>query len=516
MSFTIFMKWKCKLLFLGLSFSFFTLYSQTTIEKYIVIDEAYQLYPFAEEGFLIINSYASRKKKSFQKKYTFYDTNLNPVQEMNHKIPYGFWGSGNCSSSTHFHQLHTNKDKFLMTSVTVDSLKITEVTGVLSEKTELSDMRVMGDFVYFKGILNKEKCLYAINWKTGEKIIINIFIEEEKWNFTELYDYQLLEKSKELLMYVNVGSPKNRCQRFLLIANPLGERRSVIEISEGLEKDFIEMSATKIGPESYALVGTYTNRKILRKGTIYERYDRLKRTGEQNHTDEGVFFAKVKNGKVETVKFYDFLSIANFTDFIPEEKLQKAKVKNNKKGLFYNIFSTNFKMFSHEIEVKNDGYLLLTEVANTLFSPNLGRSFENRERFGEQYVFKGCDYQYAFIAKFDLSGALVWNKFFDFSLNFNPRKIKEVISIRQQSDNSWKLVFPNKDRIAITHIDANGQFYQTEQELPQRFNEINEAVGLHTWFGNNFLFSSRSYLISRKDKRRKTLPAENLLGIVKL
>ena len=104
----------------------------------------------------------------------------------------------------------------------------------------------------------------------------------------------------------------------------------------------ISASASKAG-DKYFVTGTYSRSK---KGGA-----------------EGIFFSELKDNKFNNIKFYNFLDLKNFTDYMSDRKQAKIERRKEKAKKAGKEYALKYLMASHRI--MTDGKIISILVRHT-------------------------------------------------------------------------------------------------------------------------------------------------------
>ena len=105
------------------------------------------------------------------------DKNLKVKKEESIEISRKLYFQSKYTTKTHLHVLfRTKKKDYMVISLNLSTMKLTEVEGEFPAKVYFNKMKVIGDYAVLDTKSKREVFLSLINWKTGRTKIIPINI----------------------------------------------------------------------------------------------------------------------------------------------------------------------------------------------------------------------------------------------------------------------------------------------------------------------------------------------------
>lgn len=419
--------------------------AQTTSEKRIEFDlkdgyEREAIYEFGKDGLLMrSSSEEGNDNDEIEWKYDKYNTNLELTDTKSAYLDFDLDPDMTRSTKTRVHTFFKDKKgNYAILSISPASLEITKVDGVFPKGLYTIDFAILGDYAYITGRLKNAPYIMAINWKNGERNLIPITIDGYKPNKMRIENFEVLEGSKEVFLYVKAEN-KEEENLFVIVLDNKGEKKSTFTITRELDKNLVNITATSLGNNKYIFTGTYSS--------------------DSQVTSEGVFFCEVQGETLNFIKFYNYLKLKTFISYLPERKQEKIEKKAERKEKAGKELTLDYLIASHPVLPLKDGYLFLGEAyyptyrteTYTTSGPNGTTVTRTRQ------VFDGYQYTHATLVKFDKNGELVWDQSFVMYPNTKPFYVKRFISIPQTPVNSIDMVFSSANTIQAKSIDFNGE-----------------------------------------------------------
>lgn len=433
---------------------------------------------FGETGFIISSRKSESSNHQNEWRYEQFDNTLQSVHAVSVLLNNKFYPNATYTNDQRTHTIYEGrKGNYSIVSVEASSLEVTKVNFVLPKKADITEMAILGDYAFLKATIKKTSFLYSVNWKTGAWNTMPITIQNLNPKKITLDAIQVLEYANEVLLYVKAQIDKKHTDTYVIRLNDQGEKMESINLSKNIDKNIIEISASK-----------WDDTKCIFTGTYSSKYTSL---------SEGIFFCQTDNDDLDYMKFYSFLDLKNFLSYLPERKqnrIEKKKKRKEKQGEEYTI---NYQISAHDIIPVEDGYLFLGEAFYPTYrtETHTTTTFVNGRSTTTTYtttVFDGYQYTHAMLCKFDTEGNLVWDQIFEMWSAYKPFYIKQFISIAAQDLDAIKLVFASRNKIISKSIDYEGLVIQDIQseELQTNFEGDRSRYSfsdIDFWYDNYFI-----------------------------
>ena len=191
---------------------------------------------FGEQGIIV----RSRRGEYVdgQEEWVFqkYDTELEKTESSSFLIDKRY----NLDISTqtddrHFLLYLDRKERYILGNIGIGDMIFSKVSGELPKKSRISDMVVLGNYIYTKAYIKKEPVLYTINWKTGERSLIPVDIPGIKRKNIRVQNLQVLEEANEVLLYVVAVNSRKKSDMFVLRMDSNGQLLEQFNLTEKVE-----------------------------------------------------------------------------------------------------------------------------------------------------------------------------------------------------------------------------------------------------------------------------------------
>ena len=492
---------KAKLLTILLLLISISLQSQDKKEKRIQIEKRIEfelkdgysnesIIELGENGIIL---YAYDKKSSGKKdvwRYQLYNTDLEIQKEIEVKVSSNFYINETWNNDDILITLYTSrKGNYSLSNIKVATLKESRVVGKLPKKARINSMTALGDFVYLNISIKREKFLYSINWKTGDKNIIPVMINGYKSKEIEFEDFQLLKESKEAFLYVQATKKKNT-ESYIIRLDNKGNKKDIFKLTDEVDKNLSHISAQKVGENKYIYTGTYSNKRTI--------------------SSQGMFFCEATGPKVRYIKYYNYTELENFFKYLPARKQKKIEKKKKRKKAKGKSLNYNYRLAVHEIKILDDGYIFLGEAYYPTHRTETSTTYVNGSaQTTTRTVFDGYQYTHAVLAKFDKDGDIVWDEIFKMWKRYKPYSVQKYIYVDDNnSDDKLNYIFTDVGKISTKTFNTDGKILAEEKSESIK-TDVNGDIskwtrsGIDQWYGNYFINSGTSKIKNHKGTKNK-------------
>jgi hypothetical protein len=461
---------------------------------------------FGKSGLILSSKNTETEGGENEWKYELYDRNLDLVETKNVLLDKKFSEAETTFNKDRMHSLYKDrKGNFAIVSVEAETMNLVKIEGELPKKSIVGEMVVLGDFVILELSMKSTPVLLKINWRTGEKRFVPLNIPNIKPKNMTIMHLQVLEEDKEIFAYIKAFTSKKRSDIFVLRLNYFGEKEALFNLTENVEENLVDVSASKLGDGLYAFSGTYSE----------------KFTG----ISQGLFFCQADGSKLDFIKFYSFTDMENFFSYLPErkqEKIEKKKDRKQKKGKELTI---NYRIAAHDVIQIEDGYLFIGEAyyptyrteyyTTTTYTNGVARTVTHTRQ-----VFDGYQYTHAVVSKFAKDGTLLWDEIFEMWPSYKPFYEKRFISIAEQNQASVKLVFASRNRITAKEINFDGEVIADEQSEEIETNISGDKTkysfsNIDYWY-DNYYIAYGFQTIKNKEAEDKSLRKRKVFFLSKI
>ena len=449
---------------------------------------------FGKAGFILSTKRVNNSDNQVEWKYDFYNTDIEMVKVKRILLNKKLYRDESFTTTERLHTLYKDrKGNFSLVSVEAKNMIITQIEGQIPKKAYLKGMAVLGDYAFFRGYLKNSPFLFSVNWKTGKQNIFPIVISKVKPKKIKLIDFQVLEESDELFLYVKALIDKRTSAIHVLKFDSKGEQFGSYNLTKSIVRNITSLTASKLNDEKYIFTGTYSTKSTS--------------------SSEGMFFCQVDHERLSFMEYYNFLDLENFLSYLPERKQEKIEKKKNRKKGRGKEYVINYRIAPHEIIQLEDGYIFLGEAYYPTYRTETyyTTSFVNGvmvTRPVTTTVFDGYQYTHAMMARFDLGGKLLWDEVFEMWQAYKPFYIKKFISVAEKNENSLKLAFASRNKIYTKSIDYSGAVINDfeSEEIETSFDgdkTKRSHSNLLFWYDNYFLSYGYQKIKNKEDDEVK-------------
>ncbi len=371
--------------------------------------------------------------------------------------------------------LRESDDSFLIVAYNTNTHKTNVVEGEYTHKGSMRSLCIENGYLVFSSTQKKIERIGIVNLKNGDTKYSDIHIDGVRDKKIFILENTIIDGEINSLVKVEENV-------YLMRFGLDGSTRSRILLTKDMKEYICNASVSKSGGK-YFLTGTYTNKK---EGMA-----------------QGIYFAQLEGDKFKFIKFYNFLNLKNFTEYMSSKK--KAKVERRKEKAEKNgkEYSLNYHIASHKIMSENGYYYYLGEAYYPTYTTT-------RDGFGGVYAtFNGYFYTHAVLVKFDNQGNIVWDNCFKMEPREKPFFVKAFVSASLKGNNVSTVFTDGKRLTSKLFRNSDGEV------VKDRNTEILETIGdgesikrarytdsMH-WYDENFIVHGNQTVKSSKTNERR-------------
>ncbi|MBP3510685.1 MAG: hypothetical protein J6K19_01415 [Prevotella sp.] len=282
-----------------------------------------------------------------------------------------------------------------------------------------------------------------------------------------------------------------------------GEINSIVRLNKEVSLFKIDMQGNIVSRTTLNLPAD----RILASGSVSKTGGKRFLTGtygDKPGRSQGIYFAELGDDNLRFAKFYNFLELKNFTDYMSERGQKKAArrmEKAKKKGKEY---TRNYLMAGHDIIAHGGAYYYLGEAYyptyTTIMVGNVVRT-----------TFSGYAYTHAVLAKFDADGNMLWDNCFEMAPHTKPYYVKRFVSAGVRDGNMSMLFGDGKKLFKKVVSDRDGSTLQERESEMLATDEENEDVkrarstNTQHWFGDSFLVYGNQIVKNKQTGERRNV-----------
>ncbi len=406
---------------------------------------------------------------------------------------------------------HTN-GKFLLIKIDPQTLDFTSLEGVFGKKFSVDEWYVQGNSLFVAGTVKKAAHVIVIDMNSGKvKDLMLKSMTKHKLTFIDLERIKT-PTGYEIGFQYQVQIKRKHHETYLLRFNENGEKTGdFLVLPKPDEKtDLMNATLTKVSNGTYIVTGTYSRGK----------------TGFAN----GVYVAGLTETGLKFIKYYNFLDLHNFTNYMSERTQQVVEKRQDRKEAHGKELNIDYRTVTHDILELDGTYIYLgefyyptyrteyyTDFVTVASGPNGMTTTRAVQR--TRKVFDGFQYSHAALAAFNDQGDLQWSNAFDMYVEDKPMRPKQFIHAGSD-DAKIRLMYVTGSTIKAVTYDNDGQ-ETMKKEVGMNTNlngdKIRYTLGgnCEYWFGNTFLstgFQRIKNIEEESDKKKRSVYFVNKLS----
>lgn len=432
--------------------------------------------PVGDKG-LVVQSFARDTKDGKRCfKTAYYSTAMKYVSADSMLIDKGMYYYSNVVENGVLYTVLRERDgSFMIVAFSTATRKCTVTDGEYTRKGSMRNLVISDGSVVFSSTQKKTDRIGIIDLKSGSCNFADIHFPKVKDKNIFILENTVIDNT--IYALVRVGEDVQ-----LVRVDKQGKLLGTNNLTADIPERIVSASVSKAGSRFF-VTGTYS--KVKKGGA------------------EGIFFSELKNNQFNNIRFYNFLDLKNFTEYMSsrkQAKIERKKAKAEKAGKEYAL---DYLMASHRIMTDGKDYFYLGEayypVYRTTMVGNMVMS-----------TFAGYDYTHAVLAKFNAAGNLLWDECFPMDPRTLPMYVKRFVSASMKGNNV-NLLFADKNRLVSKLFrNADGKVIQDRtSEMIETGNDEEDVKKMRYsnsqyWYGDNFLvYGTQVVKNSKTGERRK-------------
>lgn len=432
--------------------------------------------PVGDKG-LVVQSFARDTKDGKRCfKTAYYSTAMKYVSADSMLIDKGMYYYSNVVENGVLYTVLRERDgSFMIVAFNTATRKCTVTDGEYTRKGSMRNLVISDGSVVFSSTQKKTDRIGIIDLKSGSCNFADIHFPKVKDKNIFILENTVIDNT--IYALVRVGEDVQ-----LVRVDKQGKLLGTNNLTADIPERIVSASVSKAGSRFF-VTGTYS--KVKKGGA------------------EGIFFSELKNNQFNNIRFYNFLDLKNFTEYMSsrkQAKIERKKAKAEKAGKEYAL---DYLMASHRIMTDGKDYFYLGEayypVYRTTMVGNMVMS-----------TFAGYDYTHAVLAKFNAAGNLLWDECFPMDPRTLPMYVKRFVSASMKGNNV-NLLFADKNRLVSKLFrNADGKVIQDRtSEMIETGNDEEDVKKMRYsnsqyWYGDSFLvYGTQVVKNSKTGERRK-------------
>ncbi len=420
------------------------------------------IFPMKERGMLFqsLCKKSDHGQRFFRTEY--YDTNLNLVfvdsvlVDKNMEVDNQLY-----EKNVNYTILREKRgEDFIVVSFDPATHQTRVIDGEYTRKGSMRNLIIADDYMVFSSTQRKTDRIGIFNLTNGEARFADIHFDKVRDKDIFIMENTVIDNMVNALVRVKEDV-------YLVRIDMQGNKQKPICITSAVPQNILTASVSKAGGK-YFVTGTYTDKK-------------------KNDKAQGIYFGQLDGDYFAFIKFFNFLDLNNFTEYMSEKaqkKVERRKEKAEKQGKAY---SMDYLIASHNIIEHNGYYYYLGEAFNPTYS------YVPTGRMGAMRVFDGYYYTHAVLVKFDNQGNIMWDNCFEMKPRTRPFYVKLFINAGFKDGHMNAMFVDNKNIVSKSFDETTGlvvsdrkaEVLETDDEA-EDIKKTRSSNAQH-WYGDNFL-----------------------------
>lgn len=374
--------------------------------------------------------------------------------------------------------------------VSIPSMEATKRLVVLPKKTSINGALVLGDKLYTmlgssKQPKGKRSFIGIIDINTG-KVDLK-FTDGFAGTDSDLFEMEYSTGIDTQVIFHVSNSNRRDYKYYILRYDRDGQQVGKPWNLSNFKNNVTSASVTQTGDGDYVILGEYAQKSAS--------------------AAEGMFFARVaEDGKASDVKYFNFIEIPHFLDYLPEKKAERIERKAERKEDKGKELSFEFRTVTHSI-IRHEGELiLLAEFYYPTYRTETYTTIVNGKTVTQtRVVFDGYQYTHALLAGMDSTGEMLWSNIFEIDIGYKPFSAIRVVKAKVVDDQIRLFNMRGSRLVAATY--ENGKIVdEVERELietGQSTDRIKYSTGSQVTHWYDEVFLVKGFQKIKGDDKRK-------------
>ena len=291
--------------------------------------------PVGDKG-LVVQSFARDTKDGKRCfKTVYYSTAMKYVSADSMLIDKGMYYYSNVVENGVLYTVLRERDgSFMIVAFNTATRKCTVTDGEYTRKGSMRNLVISDGSVVFSSTQKKTDRIGIIDLKSGSCNFADIHFPNVKDKNIFILENTVIDNT--IYALVRAGEDVQ-----LVRVDKQGKLLGTNNLTADIPERIVSASVSKAGSRFF-VTGTYS--KVKKGGA------------------EGIFFSELKNNQFNNIRFYNFLDLKNFTEYMSsrkQAKIERKKAKAEKAGKEYAL---DYLMASHRIMTDGKDYFYLGEA----------------------------------------------------------------------------------------------------------------------------------------------------------
>lgn len=451
--------------------------------------------PMGEAGLLVQSFGNDAEDGQIEFKSDFFSTDLKLITSTSLRVKKHVEFGANCTlDGVNYTLLRNNHDYFAIIKSIQSTGECTKIEGEYEHDASLDGMKVFDTKAIFHSVEGKTDKIVIIDLLTAKVTEVPFKFGGFKSKNIIIEDFQVFDN--EILVFVNARSDRKTTDLYIARLNFKGEQEDFYAVTSNIPEKLIDVSATKL-QSKYILTGTFSKTK-----------------SDMSH---GMYFAEVSDRKLQYIKFYNFLDLKNFANYMGDRRKQRLERKKERKKDAGEELIMNYSIVPHDIIEVDSGYLFLGEAYFPTYNtyPCGGRLPQGGFMMCTQFA--GYQYTHATLAFFNLKGDMQWDNTFELEPYRLPMVLMRLVTLKSDASNA-RIMYAVKDSIRYkivdlaTGIDKGKKSKHVETEYTK--DKVKRtAIGIEPWYQQHFVAYGIQVISNSEVKRKRKVFFVNKISV---
>lgn len=308
-------------------------------------DDRNVVIPLRDHGLI----YMSASDKLEKMKVDYYSTDLVKTGSQSFRADRNtYYYNTEFSHDTAYSMFLNDNGFYSILKTDLGSMKSTCVSGLLPDKTYITQFVILGNYCYVRGFVGKEDVILQINLLKKKVKILPIQIPNYRPNKVFPQDLQVI--NDELLLFVNVENDKRDLDLLMVRLDKEGKIKSTTDISQGMPAKIVRANIDML------------NGKVMITGTC---------SHTRHNYSQGAFIGELRGDEILFPEFYSFIDMKSF-NLQFSDRAQKAIERKQANAADDNkTLVINTQALVHDLVPAKRGYYVLMEFYQTIYNKGM-------------------------------------------------------------------------------------------------------------------------------------------------
>ncbi|HRZ41141.1 MAG TPA: hypothetical protein P5228_00385 [Bacteroidales bacterium] len=453
-------------------------------------DGTFQAISFGKEGLISFRG-EKTSKKSTRWIFTRMDVNQKQVDSTAFEMPrmLRFREYRVLQERVAFLFVCESRRAFQIVMLNFNTMQTEKINGNLAAKAFVEDMCLIGDYVFLEQMTKRTPILIIVNLqsKISRKLPLKVQGASRVWTM----GLETVGDGNEALIYLGCRMKSKNATIQVQHWSKEGQMTRKYFISDNDINNITSLTGSLVSGDRMIFCGTYS--------------------GKSSSKGAGYFVASFTDGERDFIRYYNFLDLENFTNYLTERKQKKLDRKKKRKEAHGNTMELNLWFVPHQvIELNHQFYFICEFYFPTYRTVTTTTYINGRPSTTTHTYFDGYQYTHASLICFDRDGNKLWDNTFELFPAYKPFSVIRFVAANVQPEGKVDLMYSSMNRLFSRSFDSQGKIVKStnvegidtggEDEKTKR-----TISSIEYWYDNHFLAYGMQRIKNREkaDKPKK-------------